>query len=120
VRECGSGRADYSDYHAKYEPAVAKAIADHGLEPAYFTPQAGDVLLWHANLIHGGAPRRDSERSRKAVVCHYFAAGCLTYHDYTATPTRLTLAKLQNRKRLRNAAVDVGLGLLERSLRSWR
>ena len=71
----------YRAYHDRYEPAVAAAIEHHGLEPAYFDAREGDVLIWHGNLIHGGAPRRDTARSRKALVCHYFADGCVCYHD---------------------------------------
>ena len=71
----------YRAYHDRYEPAVADAIEQNRLEPAYFDAREGDVLLWHANLIHGGSPRRDLARSRKALVCHYFADGCVCYHD---------------------------------------
>ena len=41
----------------------------------------GDVLLWHANLLHGAEVRRDLTLSRKALVCHYFAEGVDCYHD---------------------------------------
>jgi hypothetical protein len=34
-----------------------------------------DVLIWHANLLHGGSMRRDLRLSRKAVVCHFFGKG---------------------------------------------
>jgi hypothetical protein len=82
------------DYRARYEPAIAQLVSDHHLEPAYFTPRAGDVFLWHANLLHGGSPRRDVQYSRKALVCHYFAEGCITYHDLSARLSHLDLKKL--------------------------
>ena len=47
----------------------------------------GDVLFWHANLVHGGSPRANMQRSRRAVVCHYFAEGCVCYHDLGASPS---------------------------------
>lgn len=71
----------YDAYRAKYESHIQRLIAEHGLEPVPFTPRKGDVLLWHANLIHGGAPRRGAELTRRSVVCHYFATGVLCYHD---------------------------------------
>jgi hypothetical protein len=117
VPEQSGARPDYEAYHTKYEPAIADLIAEHRLEPAYFTPQAGDVLLWHANLIHGGSARRTKDYSRKSLVCHYFAEGCVTYHDYTATASRLELAKIANRKSIKRLAFDTALGFLERSLR---
>jgi ectoine hydroxylase-related dioxygenase (phytanoyl-CoA dioxygenase family) len=79
----------YMPYHERYEPRVAALIAEHGLEPRYFMPAKGDVLLWHANLLHGGSPRARPSSSRRALVCHYFARGCVTYHDLAAAPSHL-------------------------------
>jgi hypothetical protein len=68
-------------YHSKYEPFVQELIRREGLEPVLFTPKKGDMLIWHANLLHGGMPRQDRELSRRSVVCHYFAQGAICYHD---------------------------------------
>lgn len=93
ARECGigveEGQGGYGAYHEKYEPFVQKIIEEHGLEPAYFEANRGDMLIWHANLLHGGSPRRDLRWTRKALVCHYFAEGCVCYHDYAATLSHL-------------------------------
>jgi hypothetical protein len=35
-------------------------------------PKAGDALIWHAQVIHGGTPIRDPNRTRKSLVVHYF------------------------------------------------
>jgi ectoine hydroxylase-related dioxygenase (phytanoyl-CoA dioxygenase family) len=43
------------------------------------------VLFWHANLLHGGSAQTDMQRSRKALVHHYFAEGCVCYHDLSAS-----------------------------------
>jgi hypothetical protein len=81
----------YSAYHDIYEPAIQKIIADNALEAHYFLPKKGDVLLWHANLLHGGSKMKDPARvSRKALVCHFFSQGCLCYHDLTGMPSTLT------------------------------
>ena len=79
----------YQSYHERYEPRIAELIAAEGIEPHFFTPLKGDVLLWHANLLHGGAPRTRLPASRRALVCHYFARGCVTYHDLAAAPSHL-------------------------------
>ncbi|MGH8499963.1 MAG: hypothetical protein ACRERV_14330, partial [Methylococcales bacterium] len=47
------------------------------------------VLFWHANLLHGGSKIADASLSRKALVGHYFAEGCICYHDYTGSPSHL-------------------------------
>ncbi len=49
----------YATYRSRYEPLVQGMIAEHGLRPKYFEARKGDVLLWHANLLHGGSQRRE-------------------------------------------------------------
>lgn len=34
----------------------------------------GDLLIWHGNLLHGGAKVKDSQRTRKSLVTHYSVA----------------------------------------------
>ncbi|MGD2115622.1 MAG: phytanoyl-CoA dioxygenase family protein [Acidobacteriota bacterium] len=45
-----------------------------GLEQELFTCRRGEVLLWHASLLHGGAPLRDPSRTRKSLVIHFSTA----------------------------------------------
>ena len=71
----------YAPYTEKYEPAIRELIRKHDLKPAYFSAQQGDILIWHANLLHGGSLRNNLQLSRKAVVCHYFVKGAVCYHD---------------------------------------
>ena len=82
-------RRGYAAYFERYEPAIQRLIADNGLRPVVFLPKKGDVLLWHANLIHAGSPRRNLALSRRAVVLHYFAKGAVCYHDIAGTLTSL-------------------------------
>jgi ectoine hydroxylase-related dioxygenase (phytanoyl-CoA dioxygenase family) len=58
---------------------TAKLIADHNLEPAYGTIKKGQALLWAPNLLHGGSPQRDPDRTRHSQVTHYFFEGCRHY-----------------------------------------
>jgi len=78
-----------SVYGTRYEPAVRTACEEEGLKKQAFLAKKGDVLFWHANLVHGGAARLDPNVSRKALVCHYFAEGTVTYHDLSGNATRL-------------------------------
>ncbi len=72
-----------------YEATLKTYIDAYGLKPETFLPQKGDVLFWHANLVHGGDRRRDLSHSRKALVCHYFAERAVTYHDLSGNLSRL-------------------------------
>jgi hypothetical protein len=75
----------YTEYQKKYEPFIQQELIENQIAPHYFHAQKGDVLIWHANLIHGGSPRKNIHLSRKAVVCHFFVKGSFAYHDLAAS-----------------------------------
>ena len=54
-------------------------IERHGLEPEYATIKKGQAMLWSSNLLHGGSPQRDPDRTRHSQVTHYFFEGCRVY-----------------------------------------
>jgi ectoine hydroxylase-related dioxygenase (phytanoyl-CoA dioxygenase family) len=56
--------------YVNYENHIEAIIKKEGLNKEYFTPEAGDVLIWHGNLIHGGSKWNDKEQTRKSMVCH--------------------------------------------------
>ncbi len=47
-----------SDSNRRYEDRIAALIAEKGLKKELFLARRGDVLIWHANLLHGGSPIR--------------------------------------------------------------
>ena len=56
---------------------LEREIAARGLREEEFRGRGGDVLLWHAQLLHGGRPIRDTSRTRASLVVHYWRAGDL-------------------------------------------
>ena len=66
-----------------FEPSWQQAVNEHAFEKQQFLPKRGDLLIWHANLLHGGEPVQDKSSRRWSQVNHYFFANCL----YT-TPMR--------------------------------
>lgn len=76
----------YAAVEAKYEPHIDTLLANSRFERHVFTPRKGTVLIWHANLLHGGSPRTDLRPSRKSLVGHYFAQGAFCYHDLSGDP----------------------------------
>lgn len=98
----GSHRMDYvscEDYAAgntrwkigensykKYEDYIDSVIKDRGLKKSYFLAEKGDLLIWHANLLHGGDPISSSEKTRKSMVAHYFCRDVICYHEITQRP----------------------------------
>jgi len=84
IRESG-----YQEFDMKYTPYIRKRIEEVGLAPQHFHARKGDVLIWHANLLHGGSARTDFTKTRRALVFHYFAQGCVCYHDLSASLSRI-------------------------------
>ncbi len=69
-----------------YEDRIEELIAEEQLEKEVFLAKKGDILLWHANLLHGGEPHTDDERTRKSMVLHYFDEQRACYHEITRRP----------------------------------
>lgn len=77
------GNKQYSDY----EDVTEEIIRQSGLQPEVFLPKKGDVLIWHANLIHGGMPVLNPALTRKSMVIHYYAKDVIKYHEITERPS---------------------------------
>lgn len=76
------GRQDYS----AYEAFIEGRLKDLKIKKEIFTPKKGDLLIWHANLLHGGEPHRNPAKTRKSMVLHYFDKECICYHEISQRP----------------------------------
>ena len=76
------GSKSYKDY----EDHIAKLVQEHKLKKEIFLPKKGDLLVWHANLLHGGEPAKP-DVTRKSLVFHYYAKDVICYHEVTQRPT---------------------------------
>jgi len=56
-----------------WQEYMAKRVADAGLEKRIFKARKGDAFVWHAHLLHGGAPIKDNTQTRKSCVFHYYS-----------------------------------------------
>src|SRR5204863_7606102 len=70
----------------RYAQKIAEVAREAGIEPVEFHAKKGDLLVWHANLIHGGRAIARAGTTRKRLVAHYFAKGVLCYHEVTERP----------------------------------
>jgi len=59
------------DRVAEFETYVAGACEAAGLKRRLMLAGKGDVIFWHAALVHGGSPAADRGRTRKSLVSHY-------------------------------------------------
>jgi hypothetical protein len=80
----------FSDGRLNLIPTEASDFFEHieaevkrlNLKTETFTPGQGDVLVWHAQLLHGGEPIRDRALTRRSLVVHHFrATDCRDHGD---------------------------------------
>ncbi len=76
------------NFYENYEKKISEVIREKGLKKEIFAAKKGDLLIWHANLLHGGEKRSD-EATRKSLVCHYYTneGDVINYHEITQRPT---------------------------------
>lgn len=72
--------------YPNYEDFIAQLIQQHQLEKKVFHANAGDVLIWHSNLLHGGGAITKEGTSRKSMVAHYYTQEVVCYHELTQRP----------------------------------
>jgi ectoine hydroxylase-related dioxygenase (phytanoyl-CoA dioxygenase family) len=80
------GKNDYPDY----EDMIEELLEKNKFPREELIAKKGDVLIWHANLIHGGAPIRNKALTRKSMVVHYYASDVIKYHEITERPSLLS------------------------------
>jgi len=69
------GRTDaIPDEMPDFRRYIANELEKRGTRPSMFVAQKGDVLIWHAQLLHGGYAIQDRRQTRKTLVAHYFRA----------------------------------------------
>lgn len=72
--------------NTRYEDYQEAQIKKRGAKPEVFLARKGDLLVWHANLLHGGMPVLNPTLTRKSMVAHYFAEGVICYHEISQRP----------------------------------
>ena len=77
------------DYKERYAEKIDNTLKQHNFEKKIFTASKGDVLVWHANLLHGGSPIIDPSLTRKSMVLHFYGKDVIRYHEITERPSLL-------------------------------
>ena len=87
--DSGNTRFFLGESNKRYEDKVEEVLKEACFEKAYFHAEKGDVLLWHANLLHGGEAIKQSGATRKSMVAHYFCEDVICYHEMSQRPALL-------------------------------
>jgi len=75
----GTDKAHWGD-DLEYYKILNSALQwsqEQGFKMETFMARKGDVLIWHADLLHGGAPIQDQSRTRKSLVAHFMPLGVM-------------------------------------------
>ena len=78
--------------HTQYEEKIAEIVQTNTFPKEYFYAEPGDVLIWHANLLHGGEGIKKAGATRKSMVAHYFCEGVICYHEMSQRPAMIPKA----------------------------
>lgn len=74
-----------------YEEFLENKVKELGLRKEVFRAKKGDLLIWHANILHGGEPHTDKNKTRKSLVYHFFDEESVCYHEVTQRPALFEL-----------------------------
>jgi hypothetical protein len=80
-----------AESNKRYEEAIAARLEGQPFEKRDFLAKRGDVLIWHANLLHGGNPIRREGATRRSLVCHYYGKNAFCFHEISQRPALLPL-----------------------------
>ncbi len=69
------------DLWLSYQEAVGRQCREAGLTVRKVPVGAGDTLIWHPQLPHGGSVIRDQTRTRFSLVMHCTPVGVPVYHQ---------------------------------------
>lgn len=68
-----TGRHAVTAEMPKWAEQMAREIETRKAEPHRVYAKAGDLVLWHADLLHGAEAILDPARTRRSIVGHYFS-----------------------------------------------
>ncbi len=60
--------------HVAWSRWIHDEAAQRGLSVRHFLPHKGDILIWHADLAHGGAAVENPNLTRQSLVGHFCPA----------------------------------------------
>jgi ectoine hydroxylase-related dioxygenase (phytanoyl-CoA dioxygenase family) len=62
---------DGEEQHKEFLKQLHSQAEARGLKIEHFLPRKGDILVWHADLAHGGAKITKPNRTRRSLVTHF-------------------------------------------------
>lgn len=82
----GGGYRGAAARYAAYASYIQEVVEELHLRPKVIDAKRGDVLIWAANMLHGGLRIARPETTRNTQVTHYFFEGCRYYTPMNSHP----------------------------------
>jgi ectoine hydroxylase-related dioxygenase (phytanoyl-CoA dioxygenase family) len=89
-RKHWNSEADGPEPHDRWALWIIEEAQRRGLETQTFHAKKGDILIWHADLAHGGCPIQDPSLTRQSLVGHFCPASRQP-HYFSYLPQRRTI-----------------------------
>ena len=86
-RKHWNSEADGNEPHDRWAQWLREEGDRRGLELQTFRARKGDILIWHADLAHGGLPIQDRSLTRQSLVGHFCPAS-RNPHYFSYRPDR--------------------------------
>jgi hypothetical protein len=96
MQRLGIEPGNYLEYENKMKIKIDAKIKKYNLTPKYGNIQKGDIIIWHANLIHGGSKRNNVNLTRKSIVIHYFFENCKYWTPLLSQPPNNIIYRYPN------------------------
>jgi Phytanoyl-CoA dioxygenase (PhyH) len=76
-------KGNFEEYDRVLQRTV-EMCTERGLTTKRFLAKKGDVLVWHADLMHGGAAIENKDSTRRSLVAHFMPLGVMpTWYDFS-------------------------------------
>jgi len=95
----------YANYH-DYELFMEALLLNSPYKKMEFLAKKGDVLIWSANIIHGGSPVIDPHSTRLSQVTHYYFKDCIYYSPMSSNTISGELQVRTNLKNMRTGMLE--------------
>jgi phytanoyl-CoA hydroxylase len=99
---------DGNDKHQEWARWLHAETERRGLSVERFLARRGDVLIWHADLAHGGSPIADPTLTRQSLVGH-FCPAARRPHYFSYAPQR-AVVRSQERMHYSSFYYDLSVG----------
>lgn len=93
-----SGRKHYNPEldtaaaHDDWSNWIVASANERGLPVERFLAKKGDILIWHADLAHGGSPIENPDQSRRSLVGHFCPISAKPHH-FNNMPNNTTILR---------------------------